>query len=259
MPRWAALSRSYNALQRRLGLQNQPATEGWNGLLQVIQADRHWHSEDLRMFGAVGVSWGAGDPDMTTARHHTVSLHNPTDDRELLVYRAAGWVSAGFDTSFQVPGSHIFTPLEAYYELQPAGPYFPREAAAGPPVILDPFAFPWVQTGTGPGDNTIDLGSAHLDQGTHSALQAVTVQPLGVFSTIGPRHVQTGALAAAGAQPALGSRFQGPDSPPLRLKPRQRLALQSLVAHRSTSLQGLALEVEFWWSERAYEGEDRVA
>jgi hypothetical protein len=203
-----------------------------SGVLPVAVVDRHWHQEELDLWG-LNVATDIG---VVPNRHHAVSLHNPsTEDPllEVLVWRVNACL---FDvnTGRPRPGPiHLFTPLTPAYNPH-----------SSPATI--PLHFPWLQTPASFGDE-VALSRVHGDAGGNPALQVVTVNGVATTS-IGPSvWTITGHGLAGEEHMPFAELGPGPTAPPLRVKPGQRLTVQHLIS------QGLlTLQANFWFSQRPF-------
>jgi len=214
-------------------------------ILPTYQVERNWPGEQTSMFGAEGVT-GQG---MTADGHLAISLHNTSDllpreeQLELLVWRFNADLFIFTDQSrFGGSPLHIFTPLQDYNPTEVLG--------SGPPIF-----FPWLQP-VSPGESAHLSRAGHLDAGQNPSLMVVTVN--GVPTTaIGPALVNRGQVAVAGGF-AFGLNggnayefgLPGIDTPPMIVRPGQKLTVQSVVQFLAPN--SLQLRANFWWSERKW-------
>lgn len=254
-PRWFRHSRNWIAFQKRLQL-NTGFGSILNAISPTVQLDRVWHREYYQgANGAFGQSWDIhieGDAPYAGSRYHSCSLHNPTDDLELLVYRAWGQASQAIGAAVAtVPRSitampnvslHISTPPESYFEL--AGSTNSVVNTAGT-------RFGWKQGAVGPQLDSVILPAAHVDCYTHTTLPIVSVNGVNNYA-LGPMMLQPGNATAQG-QTNGRLLHETSDQPPWRVKPGQRLMIQSVQPLVSTALGARQFVVaSFEWVERPW-------
>lgn len=263
MPRWLPHRRDWRPLRLRWGIE-QPLAESWSGILHTAQVDRDWHRDELGVMGAWGQSWLPGtDPDQVAGVFHSVTLHNPTGAasseansvaREFLVHKVSAWI--GREDTGTMPGLypfHICNGLKAYF---PAG----GGGVDGWLPSLRPVYVPFVNADWGAdkaddvGDESIQLGTGHLDAGIHTGLQTISIAGVPT-DTIGPSwevHTQAFAGAFNLPYPTGWADVWNSNNPPLRLKPGQRFVVQGLAPMASTAVLPQVLRASFWWSVRDF-------
>ena len=222
------------------------------GVLPVAVLDRVWHSDFTEQaYGAYGLSWDRGDqgdPNYAGSRFHDVSLHNPTGINsglapvELLVTRVTAEpliLQNAANSSWTVNaalGVSVSSAEEAYF----AGTFAPSA------VNVIGVRFGWLQPGR-VDETAVKLPTGHLDCGTHSVQQIVSVNGI-ANDVIGPAH--------RGGDQSGSPLFEAGGDAPLRIKPGGRLMCQ---IYQATTVAAVgvynALLASFYWSERPFEEE----
>lgn len=232
MPTWLPIDRDYAQVRRRVGIQ-QRIGEMLTGILPTYVLERNWPGDQLDMWGANGVC----SPPLN-GNLQSVSLFNQSADQELLVWRVESnfvdGVSEQISRPFQM---HIFTPLQTY------------DPASLPSAI--PFFFPWLQP-VAPPESARLSPNAFLIAGSNPAIQVVTINGVPT-SSIGPilhpAADATSGFFSVGVAPVWSRFWQAGDVPPIRVRPGQRLTVQSLFPAFGND----HLEANFWWSERRFD------
>ena len=242
-PSWLPVDREYASVRSRFGLRARFGRM-LTGILPTVVLEQHWPTEQLDMFG-INASTDGG----VAGEFHACSLFNRSDDLELLVWQVTAFVVNFQGTTRGFP-VHIFTPLQTYDPTV--------TPAATPPAPADGLFFPMLQTAVSVGIPGL-VGDAVVEVGSNPSLQVLTVDGLARVS-IGPRKLDFNGWTESAFQFPLQNRdshvnlgVQASPAPPLRVKPQQRLCVQS-----TSTMQGpgggtsQALEANFIYSQRPF-------
>lgn len=238
MPRWLPIARDYAATRKRFSIQGS-ISELLSGILPTYQLERNWNSEFLDLWGIEGFV------DAMNGNHGAISLHNISDafpreeQRELLVWRM---------------NAELFTRLAAatllgfsLHQFTPIGNYNPHVIPGATPIFL-----PWFQPAKATGELARFPLAGHLDAGSNAALDVVTVNGVPV-TVVGPVMTMRQGRTQAGSSVAGGlSNMEfglNVDAPPFRVKPGERVTIQTLEPHSSSFT---TLRVVVWYSERPF-------
>ncbi len=159
---------------------------------------------------------------------------------DVLVHKVEFWVDA---ISTRAPTVHLFTPLQTYDPFD---------------VALQNVFFPWFQgPASAPPDNPFGAATGRLSAaigiaGLGSALMALIVNGVPV-TAIGPTYAFTRWTTFVGSQPSEHRVIWGFQDPPIRLRPFQRLCVQTLLPIMLGV--GHPLNVNFYYTERSEEGQ----
>ena len=231
MPRWIALSQALTSLQRRYR-SNAAFSEILTGLLPTVQADRHWVSDTLGVFGLFAQSPGDGI-------NLAAAVLNAPPDRDVLVHKVEFFVDSAFIGNTHSLPFHLFTPLAGY-----------------DPVAIAPGGFfAWLQMGAPPGASAL-VGRAFSTVGLAAAHQTVVLNgvPIVTFGPIAqtPRLQSVpGADGVDAGTSGFINGFWAFQDPPLRILAGGRLCVQDAVGVLAI---GEFLNVNFWYSEREPQG-----
>jgi hypothetical protein len=242
VPTWENTDRTWPAFRKRHGVRRRIG-QMLTGIIPTIELEKSWAPDQLDIYGANGSTDGAAALEL-----HSVALHNPSDDLELLVWKveSKARTTGGFSDPTETI-RHLFTPLQTYNPTLNPAPI---------PIFISALS-----TATATGD-AARLARAHLDCGSNPVLMVLTVDfGAGPVATtmIGPSNSHS--LQRFNMPPAFSFWFPHGQwtvhyeatgsCPPLRVKPGQKLA----VAETANSPTGThMIEANFWWSERPFDG-----
>lgn len=234
-PGWRPHNRDWLSLRNRWNVFDRLGWI-WQGVLPTVQLEREYEPV---LYGASGVSWQSGvDPNLAS-RHHTVALHNVTEDEEFLVWRVDGSVVSAGSTPADVRAVHLAVVNNADYFTVPGGFVFAATA----------ITVPWVFPQPGNRDTALLTGRGHLDCGTHANL----LNAAG-FTVIGPETQPT--LGTGTINPSwTPAIFAAADMPPIRLAPGNRLMVQGTTAWTSSTVgtRNDFVRANFWWTSRKWD------
>lgn len=226
MPRWVQHAKALVGLRRRWSV-NSSFGEILNAVMPVVQVDKIVPTEDQDLFGMF--VQGVGDGVNITACALAAQA------RDVLVHKIDFWVDA---ITTREPTVHIFTPLQTYdpFDVSLQNIFFPwfQGAARAPPN--DPF-----------GQATGTLGDPIGLAGLASGLMSVIVNGVAI-TAIGPTYPFIVGSGGGEARPIWG--FQ---DPPIRVRPFQRLCVQTTIGNMLGLNQ--PLNVSFWYSDRREQGQ----
>ena len=222
MPRWLQHARNFAGFRRRWNI-NTPIAQVLDGVLPVVEVDKHRNADDQDIWGMFAQSIGDG------VNLRAVAL--VAQAREVLIHRVEAWSDEAISPAALW---HIFTPLQAYNPFN-----------VGAPAAF----FSWMQ-GKAVAQDVGQLGNTFGMAGHGNAHQVVVVNGVPV-TTFGPTRSWSTIGLGGGWVTYEPVHFWGFQDPPFRLKPFTMLCVQDINVGRLNA----DLNVNFWYSERTAQGD----
>lgn len=223
-PRWVTTTKVWAAWSRRHGL-NAPAQQILTGILPVAQVDKHWLDDRIELWGLFMQQPGTAVP----GRLGACTLL--TQRKEAIVHKIEAQLTIISASPGTIANVHLFTPIFPYL-----------------PTAVNAFiVFPWLQPISAPDPGRLARSFGLIGE-TDAGLQVVTVDGA-PHTSVGPSYsLGTYAAGLVGGRRHVLWSFQ---DPPLRVKPGQQLTVQLLDVLPAA----LALQVNFYFSEREFQGD----